>query len=88
MTAVCVPPGAHLLLKNVPQDLQRQWQIKDEEAAVFVQLSAAENTYRDAVEFRNGHQVLLQNLREGMLVKVLSLGAVETKEEWTLVAQR
>jgi len=88
VTAVCVPPGAHLLLKNVPQDLQSQWQIEDEEAAVFVELSAAENTYRDAVELRNGRQVLLQNLREGMLVKVLSLGAVETREEWTLVAQR
>jgi hypothetical protein len=87
VTAVCVPPGAQLLLKNVPQELQCQWRIEDEEAVQFVQLSAAENTYRDAVELRNGRQVLLQNLREGMLVKVLSLGAVETREEFTLVAQ-
>ena len=85
VTAVCVPPGAQLMLKNVPQDLQTQWRIEDEEAVQFVQLTAAENTYRDAVELRNGRQVLLQNLREGMHVKVLSLGAVETQEEWSLV---
>lgn len=87
VTAVCVPPGAQLMLKNVPQDLQFQWRIEDEETVQFVQLTAAENTYRDAVEFRNGRQVLLQNLRDGMHVKVLSLGAVETREEWSLVAR-
>jgi len=88
VTAVCIPPGAQLVLKNVPQDLQSQWGVQDAAAVSFVQLSAAENTYRDAVALRNGRQILLQNLREGMLLKVLSLGAVETREEWTLVEHR
>lgn len=73
VAAVCVPPGARLLLKNIPADLQRRWNIGDEEKAVFVQLSAAENTYRDAVQFGRGTQVRLQELRDGMLVQVISL---------------
>lgn len=86
LTAVCVPPGAQLLFKNVPQDLQRQWRITSDAGAAFVQVSAAENTYRDAVQFCNKRVVMLQNLREGMPVKVLSLGGLEVIEEQTLVA--
>src|SRR5262249_54146388 len=77
VTAVCVPPGATLLLKNIPRDLQRAWRIAGEECVLFTQISAAENGYRDAVRFLNGRLVLLQNLREGMLVQVLSLGDVD-----------
>jgi len=72
--AVCIPPGASLILKNIPVDLQRKWSIAEEENVVFVQTSAEVNTYRDAVSFRNGRRVLLQNLAEGMHVKVASLG--------------
>jgi hypothetical protein len=77
VTAVCVPPGAVLLLKNIPQDLQRDWHIADEECVLFTQISAASNAYRDAVHFLNGRQILLQRLREGMLVQVLSLGGID-----------
>jgi hypothetical protein len=72
--AVCVPPGASLVLKEIPSDLQRKWSIGDEESVIFVQTSAEVNTYRDALHFRNGREVLLQNLTEGMRVKVVSLG--------------
>ena len=41
---------------------------------IFVQTSAEVNTYRDAFCFGNGRQVLLQDLAEGMSVKVVSLG--------------
>jgi hypothetical protein len=88
ITAVCVPPGAQLLIRNIPEDLQRQWHIKDEESVLFVQVSAAENRYRDAVQCRHGRVVMLQNLREGMLVQVLSLGGIEVSEEQRLVAKR
>lgn len=81
ISAVCVPPGARLLLKNVPEDLQRRWNVKEEESVSFVEISAMENTYRDAVQFGDGRQVILQDLREGMLLRVLSLGGVETGDE-------
>jgi hypothetical protein len=81
VAAVCVPPGAQLLLKNIPRDLQREWRIGEQEGVSFVQVSATENTYRDAVQFRQGSPVLLQNLHEGMLVQVLSLGGIEVNDD-------
>lgn len=71
--AVCIPPGAHLILKDIPVDLQRQCHVAAEEGVVFTQLSAEVNSYRDAVRFSNGYQIRLQDLREGMHVEVLSL---------------
>jgi len=86
ITAVCVPPGAQLLISNIPEDLQRQWRIQDEETVLFVEISAAENIYRDAVQFRHGRVVMLQSLREGLPVQVVSLGAIEVREEQSLMA--
>jgi len=71
--AVCVPPGARLVLKNIPFDLRCKWSVDADESVFFVQTSAEVNTYRDAVYFRTGRQVLLQELREGMQVTVVSL---------------
>jgi hypothetical protein len=87
VTAVCVPPGAQLLLKSIPKDLQRWWRVEEEESVCFLQISATENNYRDAVQFRQGSPVLLQNLREGMLVRVLSLGGIEVNDEQDVSAQ-
>jgi hypothetical protein len=76
--AICVPPGAHLIVKNIPTDLQRRFRVTEEEAAVFTQVSSEVNSYRDAVRFYSGCEVRLQELREGMPVQVLSLeGASE-----------
>jgi hypothetical protein len=79
--AVCVPPGACLILTNIPADLQKQWNTGEDEAVYFVQTSAEVNTYRDALLFQDGRQVLLQDLREGMRVKVISLGRDYVSEE-------
>jgi hypothetical protein len=89
-TAVCVPPGAQLILKNVPPDLQRRWKVQEEEGVFFVQLSAEVDRYRDAVRFRSGREVLLQELYEGMPVQVLSLGNAtpEHESEFVLPALR
>jgi len=46
----------------------------------FVEISAEVNTYRDAVRFKNSRQLLVQALREGQRVKVLSLTAEEVEE--------
>jgi hypothetical protein len=74
--AVCIPPGAQLILKDIPADLQRQCRVSAEEGVLFTQLSADVNSYRDAVRFSNGYQIRLQDLREGMRVQVLSLAGV------------
>jgi hypothetical protein len=74
--AVCIPPGANLVMRDIPADLQRQYRISAEEGVVFTQISADVNSYRDAVRFSNGYQVRLQDLREGMRVEVLSLAGV------------
>ena len=72
--AVCVPPGARLVLKSIPMDLRCKWSVGADESVYFMQTSAEVNTYRDALHFRTGRQVLLQELREGMRVTVVSLG--------------
>ena len=72
--AVCVPPGARLVLKSIPMDLRCKWSVGADESVYFMQTSAEVNTYRDALHFRTGRQVLLQDLREGMRVTVVSLG--------------
>jgi hypothetical protein len=74
--AVCIPPGAQLVVKDIPADLQRQCRVTDREAVTFTQISADVNSYRDAVRFRNGYEIRLQELREGMRVEVLSLAGV------------
>jgi hypothetical protein len=78
--AVCVPPGARLLLKDIPKSLQRELGIGEVEEVKFVEISAEVNTYRDAVHFNNSRQLLLQALREGQRVTVLSLTPKEGEE--------
>ncbi len=72
--AVCIPPGSTLILNQIPRELRRQWSVEEQEQVTFLQMSADANTYRDAISFRNGRCVLLQNLTEGIPVKVISLG--------------
>jgi hypothetical protein len=84
--AICVPPGAHLILTNIPVDLREKWSAGEDEAVYFVQTSAEVNTYRDALLFGDGRRVLLQDLREGMRVKVVSLDRDYAGEEQPALA--
>ena len=92
--AVCIPPGAKLMLHNIPDELQQRFEIGTAEEVTFTQLSADAYRHRDAVRFRNGREVLLQLLRAGQRVKVLRLSVdathhLEQKEfEPILVATR
>jgi hypothetical protein len=79
--AVCVPPGARLLLRDIPCDLQQQFDVQATEEVTFVQLSAEAYRHRDAVRFRNGREVLLQRLKYGQRVEVLSLCSDDSREE-------
>lgn len=75
--AVCIPPGSRLVLSDIPKGLQRELSIGEVEEVQFVEITAEVNTYRDAVRFPNGRQALLQQLREGQRVRVLSIGVEE-----------
>lgn len=87
--AVCVPPGADLLMNRIPEVLRREFALQAMEDVTFVQLSADAYTYRDGIRFRNGKQVLLQEITEGVRFEVLSLasGQQETEEEPRRVAE-
>jgi len=75
--AVCIPPGARLELREVPARLQQELAVGPVERVTFTQISAAANTYRDAVRFANGRELRLQDLREGLRVRVLDLSGAE-----------
>jgi len=75
--AVCIPPGARLSVQGIPQRLQQTLAVSACEEVTFTQLSAAPNTYRDALHFANGRDLRLQELREGMQVQVLDLSCAE-----------
>jgi hypothetical protein len=80
-TAVCVAPGACLLLRDIPEDLQSRFQVGASEEVTFVQLSANAYQYRDAVRFKNGQEILLQKLKCGQRVDVLCLSGTDSRKE-------
>ncbi len=89
--AVCIPPGSHLIVRDIPQDLQRKCGLKSHIGeAVFTQLTVEEGAFRDAVRFNNGTEVLLQRFAEGQRVRVLSVssGEEETAPEYWGVTVR
>lgn len=79
--AVCIPPGARLLVRDIPAQLQRECDLQSTvERAVFTQTTAAVNTFRDALRFHTGKEVLLQRFAEGQRVRVLHLSSAEERE--------
>ena len=82
--AVCIPPGARLLLSDIAEDVQNSCAVGASEEVIFTQLTAMTNTYRDAVRFTNGREILLQRLNKGQRVRVLQLSLVEepVQSDW------
>jgi hypothetical protein len=78
--AVCIPPGARLILHDISIALQRELSVGPDEEVKFVQLSAAENHHRDAVRFKTGQTLRLQELKVGQRVEVIDLGDAEVEE--------
>jgi hypothetical protein len=73
-TAVCIPPGARLLLRDIPEKMQQVFCLSSPvQEVTFTQIGTA--GVRDAVRFSNGSQVLLQRLNEGQRVRVIALSA-------------
>ena len=78
--AVCIPPGASLRLMDISSKLQRELAIGPAEEVTFTERTAEEFSYRDAVRFSNGREILLQDLREGQRVRVLTLGQADASD--------
>jgi len=74
VTAVCIPPCSRLALHRIPDCLQTDLGVQNEEEVVFEELTAEANQYRDAVRFSNGRVLRLQQLPERLRVTVLDLG--------------
>jgi len=81
LTAVCVPPGARLLLDGIPQQMQQELGVTETEIVTFTQLGYEAFTHRDAVRFDNGREIRLQLLRENQRAIVLSLSNATDREE-------
>jgi hypothetical protein len=77
VTAVCIPPGARLWMQDIPERLQREFDVGPNEEVTFTQLTAQPYAYRDAVRFDNGREVLLQKLEPGQRAVVLRLALAE-----------
>jgi len=77
LTAVCVPPGARLLIAEVPKASQPGCGLFELETVEFTQLSEKSYAYRDALRLPDGEAVLLQRLPEGLRVTVMALAPVE-----------
>lgn len=71
--AVCIPPGARLVLEDIPPRLQHQCGVGASEPVIFVQQSFDRRAHRDAIRFSNGKEILLQQLDPGQRVSVVSL---------------
>jgi hypothetical protein len=87
LSAVCIPPRGRLLLQDIPEHLRREIRVASAEPVVFTQITADQNSYRDAVRFCNGCEVLLQRLSEGQRVRVLTLGSEDAVEAPEIPAQ-
>jgi hypothetical protein len=79
--AVCIPPGARLLLEKIPAALQQQLGVSETEEVVFTQRTWEANVHRDAVRFANGRQVSLQQLCCAQRATVLSIVSEERVPE-------
>jgi hypothetical protein len=76
-TAVCVPPGARLSVRDISSQLQREIGLQGDVQEVTFTQTGAGIGFRDAMRFPNGREVSLQRLSEGQRVRVLSLSSVE-----------
>jgi hypothetical protein len=82
--AVCLPPGAQLILRDIPSRLQSSLGLGTEEEVVFVQVGMDAGRHRDAIRFRNNQELLLQRLAEGQRARVISMGGDSASAETEL----
>lgn len=75
--ADCVPAGAHLRLSGISERNQRAFGVGPVEDVVMVRLNLPQaHVHRDAVRFRTGRAVPLQNMDAGVTAQLVTM---ETK---------
>jgi hypothetical protein len=80
--AICVPPGARLILKDIPVQMQRDLNLGPDEGGTFIETSADLHRHRDAIQLANGRRISLQQLQEGQRIEILSLvPAIESSDD-------
>jgi hypothetical protein len=77
--AVCMPPGAQLVVEDIPEYLHLAIGVGEIELVTFMRITAP-GAYRDAVRFKNGREVRLQELREGQRMWVMDLSRARASE--------
>lgn len=70
--AVCMPAGARLVVEDIPAQLHQTIGAGQIELVTFTRVTAP-GGYRDAVRFKNGREVRLQELCEGQCLWVMDL---------------
>lgn len=90
LCAVCIPPGAQLLIEDIPARLKQEFSVSDAEFVTFTQLGFEAYTHRDGIRFENGKEVLLQRLNENQRVRVMSLANIgeRIQESATITSTR
>ena len=73
MCAICVPPGARLILKGISPLMQMDFSLGPEEGGKFIQTSFDALRHRDAIQLASGRVIPLQLLGEGQRIEILSL---------------
>lgn len=76
LPVVCIPPGAQLLLRDIPERVQRKYRVSEVEEVRFLEDIHEEPHLRDCIRFDNGRTLPLQRLKPGQRVDVLSLTGI------------
>jgi hypothetical protein len=79
-TAICMPAGARLRIEGLNEAVQRAHDVGSAEEVVMIRLPFRGNTHRDAVQFANGREVLLQCLNFGVTAMLVPRDLVEILE--------
>lgn len=77
VSAIYVPFGTRLILKNIPAPIQEKYRVQPEEGAIFVLMHRTFDSCRDGLRFANGREIHLRELPAGMPLEVLSLAGTE-----------
>jgi hypothetical protein len=62
-----------LLLRDISEETQREFQISSSEEVTFTQIGELSHGHRDSVRFANGRPLSVQGLHSGQRATVLSL---------------
>lgn len=68
-TAVCLMADTRLRLEDISEHVQRTYGLQASEEAVFVRRE--HGSYRDAIRFANGVELVLRELGSGVQVRVI-----------------